>query len=244
MNKYCNILIPLLLLLISCEKNEVENLAPEASSLYITGSPYVYNKLTAHYAYSDVEDDREGATIYQWYTATDSTGTGSIAIPGATSKFYEITVNERGKYIGFSVIPVTSKGTRQGNKATIDKWAGVVTYDESLSPFAERLVGKWIYVKMCGGWTGGCDYPVNKHYKIVEITEKIFITTTYHNNNDSTKSIANYALKSRLHYTGVNVDTSFSIIFNDYTRGTGIAIFGNELGIAGGDFWEYYEKIK
>lgn len=106
----------------------VTNDPPTATGINITGSPLkVSTILSGHYTYSDFEGDLEGASVYQWYTATDAAGTGSTPIAGATSMFYQLTANEFGKYAGFSVTPVAQTGTASGTLVKSAVYVGPIT---------------------------------------------------------------------------------------------------------------------
>jgi len=78
--------------------------APSAN-LKISGSYRTGQILTASYEYSDVEDDIESGSIYQWYVANDASGNGKTAISGATSTTYTIAETDLNKYISFEAIP-------------------------------------------------------------------------------------------------------------------------------------------
>ena len=85
--------------------------APEATEVTYSPEPGVDAVLTGTYTYADANNDPEGATTYQWYTATDAAGTGQAAISGATSSTYTVVAGDVGKFIGFGVTPVASTGT-------------------------------------------------------------------------------------------------------------------------------------
>jgi Calx-beta domain len=86
-------------------------------SLNPTGTPTlkVGETLKGNYTYSDIENDPEGISIFQWYTATDATcTTGKTAISGATSQTYTLTNSEVDKYLCFEVTPVAASGASHG----------------------------------------------------------------------------------------------------------------------------------
>ncbi len=87
--------------------SELQREAQTAPSvnLKISGSYRTGQVLTASYEYSDVEDDIESGSTYQWYTANNTSGNGKSAISGATSLTYTITESDLNKYISFEVIP-------------------------------------------------------------------------------------------------------------------------------------------
>ncbi len=87
--------------------SELQREAQTAPSvnLKISGSYRTGQVLTASYEYSDVENDIESGSSYQWYVANDASGNGKTAISGATSITYTIAEVDLNKYISFEVIP-------------------------------------------------------------------------------------------------------------------------------------------
>jgi uncharacterized protein (TIGR02145 family) len=73
--------------------------------------------LTANYSYSDANEDPEGSTIFQWYTADDAKGTNQqTAIAGATAATFTITNAQANKFIGVGITPVAATGIRTGTQ--------------------------------------------------------------------------------------------------------------------------------
>lgn len=101
------------------------NTPPTASTVKITGTAKVGQKLTGSYTYYDEDGETEATSVYQWYRATNNKGTGLVAISGATSKTYTLVAADKGKYISFSVKPVASAGEVQGT-ATSSTYVGAV----------------------------------------------------------------------------------------------------------------------
>jgi len=90
------------------------NSAPTITNLSVTGTVEINKTLTAAYMYVDAENDAEGATTFQWYAATSSTGTGETAIAGATKKTLVVQDAQNGKFIRVSVTPKAVTGTTTG----------------------------------------------------------------------------------------------------------------------------------
>lgn len=88
--------------------------APIASSLSYSPLPAVGNTLTGSYVYSDANDDPEGSSIFQWYRANDASGSGEVAISGATNLTYTCVNTDANLYIGFGVTPKALSGTLDG----------------------------------------------------------------------------------------------------------------------------------
>ncbi len=90
------------------------NLAPVASNVAITGSALSGTALTATYTYSDAESDAESGTGFQWYSASDGSGTGEASINGATASTYTIQAGDIGKFIRVGVTPKAATGKTPG----------------------------------------------------------------------------------------------------------------------------------
>ena len=86
------------------------NKKPGASNVRITGQTVSGQKLKGEYNYTDPEKDSEGASKYKWYRSENAIGTNLTAIAQATSREYQLTFQDVGKYIYFEVTPVDIKG--------------------------------------------------------------------------------------------------------------------------------------
>lgn len=83
-------------------------LEPKAENVTINGKHFVGEEITADYDFVDANiDDQEGASIYTWYRSDSENGT-YIPIDGQTSLKYTITEEDIGKFIKFSVKPVSN----------------------------------------------------------------------------------------------------------------------------------------
>jgi len=101
------------------------NAAPVATAVMITGDIDIGAELTVSYTFNDAENDAEGLTTFQWYSATDAAGTGEAAIAGATSSAYTILATDEFKYIKVSVTPKAMTGTTTGIE-TVSTFVGPV----------------------------------------------------------------------------------------------------------------------
>lgn len=100
------------------------NLVPTVSNVSIIGLPNTTVELTGSYDYADTENDVDAST-YKWYTATDASGTGAVAIAGASGINYTLTASELEKYIRFGVTAAAATGTSPGTEA-FSSWIGPV----------------------------------------------------------------------------------------------------------------------
>jgi hypothetical protein len=89
------------------------NAAPDATISPISGIPEVGSVLTGNYTYSDAESNPEGASIFSWYRADNSSGTYT-KIVGAGTITYTLQNVDDLKYIKFEVTPVATTGTSPG----------------------------------------------------------------------------------------------------------------------------------
>jgi probable HAF family extracellular repeat protein len=85
----------------------IQNAAPVASNVSISGTPKVGSVLTGVYTYSDADGDAEGISQFQWF----SDGT---PIAGATSISYMAAPVDAGHSIAFQVTPVAVSGATPG----------------------------------------------------------------------------------------------------------------------------------
>jgi len=100
--------------------------APVARDVtFSPASPGTNVILTASYNFTDANNDPEGTSTYQWYTADDANGTNQTAIAGATAATFTVTNAQGGKFIGFGVTPVAATGTTTGTE--------VIYYDPTAS---------------------------------------------------------------------------------------------------------------
>jgi len=92
----------------------VDNDAPVASDVSVSGRAVLGGTLTASYTYSDAEDDSEGETSIKWLLADDAQGTNKAVITGASNKTYTPTNTDLDKFISVEVTVVAKTGTMIG----------------------------------------------------------------------------------------------------------------------------------
>jgi uncharacterized protein (TIGR02145 family) len=90
--------------------------APIAKNVSYSPAPGVNITAKANYTYEDVNNDPEGASSYQWYTATNASGAGQTAISGATSNEFYITSEYGEKHIGLGITPKALTGNLTGTE--------------------------------------------------------------------------------------------------------------------------------
>jgi hypothetical protein len=89
----------------------IQETAPYATNVTVSGITEVDKTLTGAYTYNDDEGDSELGTTFKWYRSDDATGTNRILISGATGQTYTLTAADANKYIQFAVIPTNIKAT-------------------------------------------------------------------------------------------------------------------------------------
>ncbi|WML58936.1 tandem-95 repeat protein [Neobacillus sp. PS2-9] len=109
---------------------EAVNDAPTISDLSINGKLVMGETVNGTYMYTDVENDVEGSSVYQWYRGKQEDGSDKTPISGANSKEYIIKDVDENYYLFFEVTPVAVTG-EQANQPfiinTTDKVAGLTS---------------------------------------------------------------------------------------------------------------------
>lgn len=93
----------------------VNNTAPIASNVSITGDFTLGNELSVSYDFEDAEGDEEGASKFQWYRADDVNDTNKTKITGAVSRNYTLKVADVSRYILVEVTPIAANGASEGD---------------------------------------------------------------------------------------------------------------------------------
>ncbi len=106
---------------------------PIASNVKIIGNLEVGKTLHATYDFFDKNDDTEGQSKYQWYTAEAANRAGTETIEGANDTTYILTSAEEGKYIMFEVTPVANSLLKPIGIAKRSNYTSIVTqYSDKL----------------------------------------------------------------------------------------------------------------
>ncbi len=114
---------------------------PAATGISLSGTLTEGQTVTGNYTYVDVDSDPQGASTFQWYTATDATcTTAKTAIAGATSQTYVLTSSEVGKYVCFEITPVASSGVSPG-MAVLGTSTGLVVANTAPTATGVSLTG-------------------------------------------------------------------------------------------------------
>lgn len=98
----------------SAETSPTQGRAPVAANLTIAGTTIVGQELIGNYTFSDKDGDREGKSIYKWFS-------GGQVIQNATEKTYTIRPADQGKQLAFSIIPISATGTPSIGKVKCHK---------------------------------------------------------------------------------------------------------------------------
>ena len=116
---------------------------PEATQAAISGDPYVGNKITASYTYTDVNNDPENGSTYQWLSADSEDSSDWDIISSGTCNagdLLELTITEEmsGKYIAFSVTPKNASAENSEGDAATSNIIGPVIVTE-VKPGVSRI---------------------------------------------------------------------------------------------------------
>lgn len=102
----------------------VDNPAPVADSVKITGTKNAGDAMVGHYLYKDTEGDIENGSHYQWSWSGTLAGVYND-ISGDTALTHLTQMSDTGRYFKFSVIPKTATGTTTGLKYTSNAFGPV-----------------------------------------------------------------------------------------------------------------------
>jgi len=108
----------------------IQETAPYATNVSISGIYEVGKTLTGAYIYNDDEGDAESGTTFKWYRADDQSGTNAIAIPGATGSSYELQSDDATKYIS---IGITVRNIKSAGEEVLSAY-------EEISPIAIPVI--------------------------------------------------------------------------------------------------------
>ena len=92
---------------------EIYNCAPQLDGVIVNNNWGIDGSLYAGYAYFDREEDAFDHADYQWYMATDNSGTGETTV-GINSKTYVPTDAENGLWFRVEITPYASAGYTDG----------------------------------------------------------------------------------------------------------------------------------
>jgi hypothetical protein len=106
--------------------------APIASNVSISGTFREDEILTASYTYSDVNNDLEGTSVYQWYRAEDANGTNEVAISGASDLTYTLVRADRANFVRFSVTPVAQTGELLTGNTVYSAYSDEIAYSTGI----------------------------------------------------------------------------------------------------------------
>jgi len=90
--------------------NIVGAAAPTATDVTVTGDLLVGSNLTGTYVYSDANGDVEEGSTFQWYSASDATGSDALKLLGERDVVYTVGEDVNGLFVAFEVTPVTASG--------------------------------------------------------------------------------------------------------------------------------------
>jgi hypothetical protein len=137
----------------------VENSAPVANSVRITGNPFVCKQLYGEYSYYDLEGDDEGATSFRWLRASSLNGE-KVPIEGATERSYTLTLQDQGKYIFFEVWPKSIKGNTTGEQTVSNPTGAIVNLLPSLTMIGSASICQGSSAKLTISFTGSAPWEL------------------------------------------------------------------------------------
>jgi hypothetical protein len=105
---------------------QIQSTAPIAQNVSQSGNASVSSILTGSYTYYSAQGLNEGNSVYQWYRADNNSGLNEIAISGANSINYNIQYSDIGKFIRFSVTPVSQNSILLGQTVKASTFVGPI----------------------------------------------------------------------------------------------------------------------
>ncbi|MBO5160552.1 MAG: hypothetical protein J6B94_13410 [Lachnospiraceae bacterium] len=122
--------------------SKIENAAPTASNVVISGECTAELIVSASYDFTDSDDHTEGNSVYQWFIA-DSANGEYTAIEGATASNLTVKAEWEDKYLKFQVTPVD-----QYEKA------GDAARSEAVGPVDINIIQNPGFESDTTGWSG------------------------------------------------------------------------------------------
>ena len=101
----------------------------------VTGTAKVGNALTTTTGTWTDADNNTLTYSYQWYRATDSSGTGATAITGATLASYTLTTSDAHKFL--KVVVTANDGNGSSNQTTESAYTAIANTEPS-TPWRPR----------------------------------------------------------------------------------------------------------
>lgn len=114
---------------------------PVAESVSFSGNLTVGDTLFGSYVYSDPNDDPEGVSKMQWYSAANEAGAGTDPISGATQNSLVLSNDLKDKFIAFGVTPVADSETAAQGDEVRSGFQGPVTGFDGLSLYPNPVFG-------------------------------------------------------------------------------------------------------
>jgi VCBS repeat-containing protein len=109
------------------------NDVPTVFDVKINGKTMVGETLVGSYTFTDIEQDLEGASVYQWYLGTKEDGSDKAAIASANAIQYTIQDGDVGQYLFFEVNPVAANGA-QTTQAFSSAASGKIVPQDLVAP--------------------------------------------------------------------------------------------------------------
>lgn len=217
--------------------------APTAANVTYSPAPGTNLQLTANYLYSDVNNDPEGLTTFQWYEADDVLGTNQSAIAGATGTTFIVTSAQAGKFVGLGVTPKALTGTLTGTQVVYYNSAASVSSASFTFVSATQLSNNFYTNRSMDGVTDAISVTIN-----VTSAGSIFFSTPLVNGysfsgggvfSTGTQTIVLYASGLQSSYNSAG--DSFTITgIGSTTETTSITISNVKKGA---DFTTFYNGI-
>jgi hypothetical protein len=135
-----------------------------------------------------------------------------------------------------SISVVTGKGS-DGASLSSENDTFLIIIRVLKDEFHRKLVGRWCLTSSCGGFTGGCWYPPNENYEMIEFDNSMWYVLQQNNQIIS-------RLKYQLNGSFAGISVTIYKIRLESTHNTYCYFSGDTLNIQGGDFWKAYKRSR
>jgi len=120
----------------------VQNSAPRAVNMSLSGQFFCGKEVTANYQYTDLENDTENNSLYYWLIADNASGFNSTIFVNENTTSFQIPISLIGKYLAFRCLPRASSGTIEGNASNSTYYGPIINSPPEIINLS--LVGSFI----------------------------------------------------------------------------------------------------
>ncbi len=167
--------------------------APEVSNVTISGIKIEGETLIGSYTFTDADEDAEGVSTYQWYSADTVDGTYN-PIGGATNSTLVLSASEVGKFVKFEVTPISATGTPDtGTTATSAALGAILS-----STVKEDVTGGATSVELDTSTAGSAPMPAGKTLIVMEPNQSLEFDAATQTQDATTTTVGGTSIKDAM----------------------------------------------